>query len=58
MFGYYVVSGCCFGVKVLVEREEQAEGGRLTVHPFPIHHPTTPHALPLARICKGKISAG
>lgn len=30
----------------------------LTVHPFPMLHPTTPHALPLARTCKGKISAG
>lgn len=30
----------------------------LTVHPFPMLQPTTPHALPLARTCKGKISAG
>ena len=30
----------------------------LTVHPFPILHPTTPHAFPLARTWSGKISAG
>ncbi len=29
-----------------------------TSHPFPILHPTTPHAFPLARISSGKISAG
>lgn len=26
--------------------------------PFPIDHPTTPQALPLARTCNGNISAG
>jgi hypothetical protein len=31
---------------------------RLTNHPFPILHPTTPHAFPFARTASGNISAG
>ena len=31
---------------------------RRTNQPLPMLHPTTPHALPLARISSGKISAG
>ena len=32
--------------------------GRYTSQPLPMLHPTTPHALPFARISNGKISAG
>ena len=43
----------------LRSRRDGEEGGReLTSHPFPILHPTTPHAFPLARPSSGKISAG
>lgn len=33
-------------------------GQRRVSQPFPTDHPTTPHALPLARTSNGKISAG
>ena len=36
----------------------RSKGMEHTVQPLPIDQPTTPHALPLARTSKGKISAG
>ena len=41
---------------VAFEKVEAAE--RRTNQPLPMLHPTTPHALPFARISSGKISAG
>lgn len=55
--------GYQWGNSILVASFQRGKGsgsgnGRYTSQPLPMLHPTTPHALPFARISNGKISAG